>query len=359
MTNMRESHADARCETDRLRRVLARLRELHHFAWWAHSIYALGLGTAVAVFARKGYDHAPWVIALACAAWFLMLVFFRHFGTGAPQRSGNRRRVLTFYMMTYVLKNLYQGMLFFSLPFYWSSTTWGSPNQWSTIALTGCAVLSTIDVVFDRVLMRSKLAASLFFLLVLFSCTNLVFPAVFPDARTGVPLVVAAIVAWVGFWSVHVSSSATFEPRLLVAFLLGLTLVSVGAHLSRTVIPPAPLSLASAGVGPRLLSDGVLALAVTRIHPSELHELHAVTEVTVLDGRGEGLLHEWRCEGVLIARNPVTPIRVREHGGRVRLWSSLDQSQLPVRAEGSWTLTVLTPDERPIGRVVFEVLADP
>ena len=68
MTNMRESHADARCETDRLRRVLARLRELHHFAWWAHSIYALGLGTAVAVFARKGYDHAPWVIALACAA---------------------------------------------------------------------------------------------------------------------------------------------------------------------------------------------------------------------------------------------------------------------------------------------------
>ena len=216
----------------------------------------------------------------------------------------------------------------------------------------------TLPAVFSQMPLGS-IFAILFFLLVLFSCTNLVFPAVFPDARTGVPLVVAAIVAWVGFWSVHVSSSATFEPRLLVAFLLGLTLVSVGAHLSRTVIPPAPLSLASAGVGPRLLSDGVLALAVTRIHPSELHELHAVTEVTVLDGRGEGLLHEWRCEGVLIARNPVTPIRVREHGGRVRLWSSLDQSQLPVRAEGSWTLTVLTPDERPIGRVVFEVLADP
>ena len=55
------------------------------------------------------------------------------------RRARSRRRTpktrVRFYVMTYALKNLYQGMLFFLLPFYWKSTTLDAANGWFVILL--------------------------------------------------------------------------------------------------------------------------------------------------------------------------------------------------------------------------------
>src|SRR3954454_8600284 len=53
--------------------------------WWLHSAYALGLGITVVTFAQKGFDHARWLAASASAAWLLVLLFFRVFGSGKAQ----------------------------------------------------------------------------------------------------------------------------------------------------------------------------------------------------------------------------------------------------------------------------------
>ena len=75
-------------------------------------------------------------------------------------------------------------MLFFLLPFYWKSTTLDAADVWFVGLLGTCAVLSTLDIVFDRVLMRWRWIASVFHGITLFGCLNLVIPALFPDTRT-------------------------------------------------------------------------------------------------------------------------------------------------------------------------------
>src|SRR5690606_24864240 len=132
--------------------------------WWLHSAYALGLGVAVVAFAQKGFDHARWLAVSVGAAWLLVVLFFRLFGSGGRQQerlhaAGAKVR-LRFFAMTYALKNLYQGMLFFLLPFYWKSTTFGAANSWFVVLLGACALLSTLDIVFDRVVFRFRALAS-------------------------------------------------------------------------------------------------------------------------------------------------------------------------------------------------------
>jgi hypothetical protein len=117
--------------------------------------------------------------------------------------------------MTYVLKNLYQGMLFFLLPFYWKSASLDAPNRWFAILLSGCAVLSTLDLVFDRVLMRWRTLASLFYGVTLFACLNLVVPALFPHTRTLFTLLFAAGISVVGFSTLHLPLGDRVVPETL------------------------------------------------------------------------------------------------------------------------------------------------
>ena len=83
--------------------------------WWLHSVYALGLGVSVVTFAQKGFDHARWLAVTLGATWLLVVLFFRAFERPRGASAGKPVK-LRFYVITYVLKNLYQGMLFFLLP---------------------------------------------------------------------------------------------------------------------------------------------------------------------------------------------------------------------------------------------------
>src|ERR1700742_584581 len=161
------------------------LRDHGHKLWWLHSAYALALGAGVVAFAQRGFDHARWLAVSLGFAWLLVVLLFRIFeaqpgGFDAPSTKTRVR----FYVMTYALKNLYQGMLFFLLPFYWKSTTLDAANGWFVILLGACAIVSTLDIVFDRVLMRFRWLASTFHAITLFGCLNLVIPALQPDTRT-------------------------------------------------------------------------------------------------------------------------------------------------------------------------------
>lgn len=325
--------------------------------WWLHTVYALGLGAFVVSYAQKGFDHARWLAITVGVAWLVVVLFFRLFGSGARQDFATAWKTarVRFLVMTYVLKNLYQGMLFFLLPFYWKSATLDAPNRWFVLILGACAVLSTLDLVFDRVLMRWKTLASIFYGVTLFACLNLVIPALFPNTRTLYTLLSAAAVAVLGFTMLHLPLGALRSP-----VGVGLLFAALGAgmglsYVSRTIIPPVPMHLSFAAVGPTRLPDGRLAMEVRALHASVIQELLAVTDVVVPGGKGDRLQHVWRLDGEEVFRAPEETSRVSAPEGAVRLLSSLTGRRLPARLVGRWSVDVETEDGQLVGRVAFEV----
>lgn len=335
------------------------LREHGRRLWWLHSAYALAIGVGVVTFAQRGFEHARWLAVSLGLAWLLVVLLFRLFGSGQAARGFDAEDAKTrvrFYVMTYALKNLYQGMLFFLLPFYWKSATLDAPNIAFVLLLATCAVISALDLVFDRVLMRWRSLASVFHGVTLFGCLNLVIPALFPDTRTLWTLLAAAAIAVVSFWTLH-GTRRQFKRKIYLAFFV----ISLGAgtgvaFAARSLVPPVPMYISSAAVGPKQLPDGRLAMEVKALHPSVIQELIAVTDVVVPGGKGDRLRHVWRHENREVHRSSEETSRIEGPNGVVRLRSSLSGKDLPGDLVGAWRVDVETDDGQLVGRAEFEVV---
>ncbi|EYF04905.1 DUF5924 family protein [Chondromyces apiculatus] len=325
--------------------------------WWLHTAYALGLGAFVVSYAQKGFERARWLAVSVGVAWLVVVLFFRLFGSGARQDFSTawRSARLRFLVMTYVLKNLYQGMLFFLLPFYWKSASFEVSNRWFVVLLGACALLATLDLVFDRVLMRWKFLASIFYGVTLFACLNLVIPALLPNTRTLYTLMSAAAIAVLGFTMLHLPLGALRSPGGVALLLTALVGGTGLAYATRRAIPPVPMYLSNAAVGPLTLPDGRLAMEVKALHESVIEKLLAVTDVVVPGGKGDRLHHVWRLNGVEIYRAPEETSVVQGPEATVRLQSSLSGRKLPPRLVGHWAVDVETEDGQLVGRVSFDV----
>jgi hypothetical protein len=326
--------------------------------WWLHSAYALAIGVGVVTFAQRGFEHARWLAVSLGLAWLLVVLLFRLFGSGQARGfdAEDAKTRVRFYVMTYALKNLYQGMLFFLLPFYWKSATLDAPNIAFVLLLATCAVISALDLVFDRVLMRWRSLASVFHGVTLFGCLNLVIPALFPDTRTLWTLLAAAAIAVVSFWTLH-GTRRQFRRKIYLAFFVISLCAGTGvAFAARSLVPPVPMYISSAAVGPKQLADGRLAMEVKALHPSVIQELIAVTDVVVPGGKGDRLRHVWRHENREVHRSSEETSRIEGPNGVVRLRSSLSGKDLPGDLVGAWRVDVETEDGQLVGRAEFEVV---
>ncbi len=332
--------------------------------WWLHSFYALFLGFLVILFAQKGFDHARILAAILGGAFLVMVVLFRVFGEGRQQKERVEERTarkLQFLGMTYVLKNFYQGMLFFLLPFYWKSSTMDSMNAWFVILLGLLAFLSTMDLVFDNLLMRYKPVAAAFFGLTLFACANLVIPAFFRDVPALVSLLTSAALSVFGFWMLHVPFRVLRDKSTWIAIGLSLAFVVLAAWFGRGAMPPVPLYATHLGVGSQPMDDGRLKLEVTRVHRTLLTDLVAISEIAMPGGEGDAFKHVWRKKDADFRVETETR-RVGAMGGEGadtgvrRVTSALGRDRLPEAVVGEWTVDTMTTDGQLVGRAVFEVL---
>lgn len=326
--------------------------------WWFHSLYALTLGSFVVLFAQKGFERARILAVSIGAAWLLVLVFFRLYGGGQSHEQLEKAHAkirIRFFAMTYVLKNLYQGMLFFVLPFYFKSATWGAPNFVFVILLGLFAVLATMDIVMDRFVMRKRLFASIFHGLTIFATLNLVIPAVIPDTRTLWSLMGAAGVTVIAFWTLHAPLAILKRWKYIVMLVVSCGAGVAAVYFAKPIIPPVPMYLAKGAVGPKQLKDGRLAMEVKEVHTSVIHEVFAVTDVVIPGGEGDSLQHVWRHDGREVQRS----FNVKVAGapkGSVRLLSSLGEDKKPDNLAGDWTIDVETEDGQLVGRVAFKVI---
>jgi hypothetical protein len=329
---------------DRARSVLSRYGRV---LWWLHSVYALVLGTSVVLFAQQGFAHARWLAVSAVGAWLLVALLFRVFGRQDKTR-------IHLFVMTYVLKNLYQGMLFFLLPFYFKSATFGAPNFVFVVLLAACAVVSTLDVVFDGFIMRHRILGSLFHGFTLFASMNLLVPAMLSNVRALYALITAAGITVLAFWTLHVPARAFLRNVTFVALAASIA-AGVGlAWLGRALVPPVPMYLASAAVGPIVLPDGRLVMEVKSLHVSAFRQLVAVTDVAVPGGTGDELHHVWRHGGAEIQPNGSSR-QIRSPSRSLRLTSLIGAEKLPVKVAGEWTVDIETRDGQLVGRMSFHV----
>lgn len=322
--------------------------------WWLHSVYAMGLGTFVVLFAQKGFWFARWLTLFLVAIWLGTLLVFRRYGSGRTQKVDTPQARLRFHLWTYVLKNLYQGMLFFVLPFYWKSASFDALNGAFVVLIAICAVLATLDVVFDQVLMRWRLLGSAYYFVALFASLNLALPALVPmDALA--TLQISAGLAVMGFWSLNFPLRALVSAPRGLAMLAVAVLATIGlAWGGRRIVPPVPLSLAAGAVGPRVLPDGRLAMRVTALHASVMKHMRAVTDVASPTATPEQFVHVWRQNGREVLR--LVPTQHQVDRSRVRLASELYYQHLPSDRAGPWTIDVETADGQLVGRTRFSVL---
>lgn len=331
------------------------LKRHERVLWWLHTAYALGLGLFVATFAQKGFERARWLIVSLALAWILVALFFRFFGTGARQDfltawPGARRR---FFAMTYLMKNLFQGTLFFLLPFYWRAASHDAGTAGPLILVAACALISTLDLVVDRFLFRWKVMASLFYAVTLFGCLQVVVAAMVPSVTTIVRLVLSGALAVAAFLLFHLPLVALRRPLVAAIFLSAVAGGGAAAYELRGSIPAVPMFVREGGVGPSRTSDGELALDVRSFRARSFDAVWAVSDVAVIGG-GEPLHHVWRHKRrVVEGASAAPPARPAE--GTLRVASHLPRGAMPDDPTGRWSVDVLTHSGQVVGRMVFEV----
>ncbi len=339
----------------RLARVRLFLKKHGHKFWWLHSIWALCLGIGVMLLARKGFEYLRWVATAMGGSWLLFLVFFRLYRSGARRKVEGKAAKVGFVAMTYVMKNMYQGMLFFLLPFYWNSSTFGSANFWFVVGLAVCALLSTLDVVFDNYVMRWRALASLLYLVTVFGCLNLVLPVLLPAWPVFWTLLLAAGLSAMVFLTLHIRLRFLVTRAGIVLTLVVMAVAISGAYAGRRAIPPVPYYLQATAAGTVSLADGRVVDAPGPVPAVELPKVVATTDVALPAGGNEPFQHIWRREGREIAR--VTPQSSRLEGKphALRLRSQLPAKQLPDERLGEWVVDVETAGGQLVGRADFTV----
>ena len=210
--------------------------------WILHSAWALTVGTAIVLVAQDRYYLVLWVVGFLVLAWALTLFFGRAAAEGIA--TGGKSPGLVHEVSSYVTRVTYQQTLFFLLPFYAYSTVIDSPNVVFLGLLGGLAVLSCLDLIFDRWLRTRPVFALAFFAVVAFAAINLLLPLLVGlPPRISAP--VAALLAVGGAAPLALRTMRTrFHARLwLVGVAIVILVLPVGLP---GVIPPVPLRMEAA-----------------------------------------------------------------------------------------------------------------
>ena len=325
--------------------------------WWLHSGVALSFGLGVMLFARAGLAHADKVLIALFVSWLLLFVALR-FITGPANRreqEGFARkgiRVAT----NYIIKQFYQQMFFFLTPLYASSATWSfaSWNWWLAPLLLICAVLSTMDLVFDHFVMERRWLASAMYGLAMFSLLNVLLPLVVEcDHATGLIVAGAATPASVALLTFSVRSVLSPQGAILTLGMTGLLLA--GVWYGRAVIPPAPLAMPETSVGNGGYGElECMPSSKHQLRADQLDKLRCGSLLREPGGLKEPVVHVWVHNGTEVSRQ--SPSQFTCDGDGVVFRSELEPAKLPKDPIGTWACETWTRGGQLVGLRKFEVV---
>ena len=287
-------------------------------------------------------------VAFIWASSLLIPVLAAH--PGLPPVWRERLRLL----VNYFNRNFYQQILFFILPIYAGSMTFGSANMLFVLILGLTAVLSTLDIVYDRFLSVRSCYISVFFAFNLFACINVTLPVLFRIGNT-TAIYLSAVLAWLGFVTFCLRLSAAGRRQKAALAILAALLLAGLVEFGRPVIPPAPLKLARFEFGPGM-EPGRLAIRqpYERLAAGYRGRLYVLTAITAPLGLEETIAHHWLADGASLRRSPYYPVRGGRRDG-YRLWTFHTFRKASPRDEVR--VDVLTRGGQLIGRIALPVAA--
>jgi Family of unknown function (DUF5924) len=347
----------------RLRRRRGWPARLIRSAWWLHSAVALAFGIGVMAYARAGLQYADKILIALFAAWLLMFVALR-FVVGPQNRRSDETlarkgvRVAT----NYIIKQFYQQMFFFLTPIYASSSTWSLAawNWWIAPVLLVCAVLSTMDLVFDNIIMERRWLASAIYGLAMFGVLNVMMPLVVGTNHL-LGLLVAAGFTPIAVALLSFSARQVFSPGGALATVAVTVVLVALASLGRIAVPPAPLALLESTVGHGSFgSYECMPASKRRLLASELDGLRCGSFVFEPGGVKEAIEHHYLLAGRLVFKVRATALSCDGNAhDRVVFRSAFPAAALPVAPQGRWQCATYTESGQQVGIRRFEVIALP
>jgi uncharacterized membrane protein YgcG len=338
----------------RFKRILRRL-------WWFHSFFALFFGVGVMMFARSGLAHADKVMIALFVSWSLMFLALR-FIVGPANRRENETvarkgvRVAT----NYIIKQFFQQMFFFLTPLYASSATWSlsSWNWFLAPVLLICAVVSTMDLVFDNFIMERRWLVSGMYGVAMFGVLNVMLPLV-AGLEHMTSLVIAALATPLSVALLSFSVKQVLSPQGVLITLTASGVLVGGVWYGRTLIPPAPLAMPETAVGHGSLgSYECMPGSKHEIRVTQLDGLRCGSLLREPGGIKEGVVHAWKHAGIELAR--VTPTQLTGcDGDGVVFRSDFPSTLMPKNALGTWECTTYTIHGQLVGTRKFKVITVP
>ncbi len=285
--------------------------------WWFHSSYSLLLGVGVMWLGTKNFTYLRLAVFHIAFIWLssLALPLLARL-RNIPEHWHRRLRLL----INYFQRNFYQQLLFFILPIYYMSATWGAGNMLFVLLLAVSALLATMDIVYDRYLSVNRRLLAVFFAFNLFACINVMLPVVW-NFKNSFALRLSALLALAGFISFSFTlRGVKFRGRLRLILAAALLLAGV-TEIGRPLIPPAPLRLMECGFGLGMdpLDKG-LSERLSELPPGGPAKIYALTAIKAPLGLKDRVCHRWYLNGELAYASPF----IKLSGGRksgFRLWT--------------------------------------
>ena len=307
--------------------------------------------------ARERYGFVPWVVLFLALTWLSTLYFGRRTSTaprggsgpGAASEVPGAAEEAT----SYVTRTMYQETLFFLLPFYAYSTVFGEPSMAFVGLLGVLAVLSCIDLLFDRWLRSSLVVRLAFFALVTFAAVNLLIPVLLPVDPTVGTRVAAGVAVLAALPLALQGVRPSRKGRALLGGAAAAFLVVTLAFPE--LVPPVPLRLQSATFGPGIeretlvVADTLRGGAPAEALPDGLFVLFEVFAPTVVPTE---VSLRWERDGVVLREGRQIEITAHELGFRV--WDAW-RPQGDVIVPGRYRVVMETGSHRVFGDATFLV----
>lgn len=313
-----------------------------HFAW---PYLAFAIGVASYALIERTDKLAAWLVFTVFASWVWLLA--------EPWLKPMRGWRLSRRLARYATQAVHQETLFFGLPFLLRATDWGTGQALFTGTVAILCLVSLIDPLYFRYVCPHRWRFYAFHGLVAFLAMQAFAPVVFRlDTVSGYRLALATgfVVAAQGFIRLRWGWRRWGRIVLLLGAVAALWAI-------QPWVPPITLWMTSGAITQqfdrRQLHPGEVAVVLS---PAQLQKgAYAYMALRAPAGLKEPVFHVWRHAGVEFERIPIEITGGREAG--YRTWSF--KRRFDADPAGYWTVTAETRGGQRIGRLGFEVRADP
>lgn len=331
----------------RIERLVEHVRP---WSWlWPPLAFAAGVGSFFLV------DRQQWlgvVLALSMLLAWALLLSENLIGRLLARRG---HPSLPKGVTTFIAQMVHQETLFFCLPFVLATTAWASGQGLFALLVLGMAVFSILDPLYYKLAERARWLYFAFHAQCVFLVVLVIMPLML-QLTTGQSLRLALVCMLVFSLPSLLQLLRPMNIRRWAIVLVTLPLLTLLAWTGRAWVPPANLWISASALSPAFDVAKRSPEGSALLTPDTLRSqgLYAYTAIRAPRGLREEVIHEWRHEGELIDRIPLTI-----HGGRqegYRAWTH--KLNFPAEPAGKWRIDVMTDSGQRIGVLRFQVAQD-